>query len=191
MKEYKRVLLILLTAVCVCGVWSNVALAQDTGEPQREVVEYIPPEPAAASTFLGFLGTLLKIGVSLAIVIVFIYLTVYVLKNLTAAPGQRHDLQFGNLSVIDSLYLGPGRYVYMVNVAKEVLVLAASDKGLSLLSKIDDPDKVEELLKKRNERWQQAKPFQEYLHSAQKNQQLRRYVRGSLESLKNIFGSKK
>jgi len=191
MKEYKKILFVLITALCVCALWGQGAPAQDTGEPQSEVVEYIPPEPAAGVTFMGFLGTLLKIGVSLAIIIVFIYLTVYVLKNLTSSPGQRQDLQFGNLSVIDSLYLGPGRYVYMVNVAKEILVLAASDKGLDLLSKIDDPQEVEDLLKKRNERWQQAKPFQQYLHSAQKNQQLRMYLRGSMESLKKMFGSKR
>jgi flagellar biogenesis protein FliO len=190
MNEYKRrifLLALLLTVVAMVPLW-----AQGTKEAATEVAEYIPPQPVGPpSTFWGFMGTMFKIAASLAVIIVFIYLTVYVLKNITVASGARVDLHFGNLSVVDSLYLGPGKYLYLVKAAHEVLVLSASEKDLVLLSKITDPEVVEELIKNRDEKWQQTKPFHEYFHAAQNTHQLRTYLRESLGSLKNMLKPKK
>ncbi|MBN2483004.1 MAG: flagellar biosynthetic protein FliO [Candidatus Omnitrophica bacterium] len=180
-------LVLFLTVAAVLPLW-----AQSPKEAAPAVAEYIPPQPAGPpSTFWGFMGTMFKIAASLAVIIVFIYLTVYVLKNITAASGQRVDLHFGNLSVVDSLYLGPGKYLYLVKAAHEVLVLSASEKDLGLLSKITDPEVIEELIKKRDEKWQQTKPFREYLYAAQNTHQLRTYLRESLGSLKNMLKPKK
>ncbi len=49
------------------------------------------------------------------------------------------------LRVVGGLRLGPGKSVILVELAGEVLVLGATAKELTLLTKVDDPHRIEQL----------------------------------------------
>lgn len=49
------------------------------------------------------------------------------------------------LRVVGGIRLGPGKSVILVELAGEVLVLGATSKELTLLTKVDDPHRIEQL----------------------------------------------
>lgn len=49
------------------------------------------------------------------------------------------------LRVVGGLRLGPGKSVILVELAGEVLVLGATAKDLTLLTKVDDPHRIAQL----------------------------------------------
>ncbi len=49
------------------------------------------------------------------------------------------------LGIVGGLRLGPGKSVILVELAGEVLVLGATAKELTLLTKVDDPQRIAQL----------------------------------------------
>ena len=179
--------------------FSGALYAQEIPEDMRQdrqeeaLSDYVPSAPVVPrASFFNFVGLLLKLGLSLTIIIVFIYIAVFILKMLSVP--QRHEsaeLSFGSLFMVDSVSLRLNQAIYLVYAGKDILIVASSDKGVSLLSKIEDPSIVSEILKKREEKWKKAKPFGEYLQSAKKKYHLKMYMKEYFNSLKQIFGRKK
>ncbi|MBD3264171.1 MAG: hypothetical protein GF375_03605 [Candidatus Omnitrophica bacterium] len=189
----KKVSALFFLALLVFSLSCPLCLYSQEEEPdEEEISDYVSPIPEApAPTFGGFVGTVFKIGVSLSIIVIFIYLTVYVLKKITSPVRPGEGLHFGNLSVVDSLHLGSNKVIYLIRVADEILVLSSTDKDFSLLSKIEDPSAVKNILEERKEKWEKAKPFGDYLRSARKKEQLKMYLKEYVGSVKNIFRKKK
>jgi len=185
MKEFKLCFLVLVFSFCCV---SFVSAQEDPAQPDA-VAEYVPSQPEAPpASFIGFVGTMFKIGISLSIIVLFIYLTVFVLKTVTASADYKdRETNMGSLALIDSLVLRPQQKVFLLKAGKEILVLGSSEKELSLLSKIEDQDTVEEIIKNREQLWKQAKPFGTYLAAAQKKHYLKMYVQEYMDSVKNIF----
>lgn len=190
----KKAFILLSLAFFIFFLGPSLCLhAQDAETPEEEAVsDYVSPIPEAPyPSFGSFIGTVIKIGVSLSIIVIFIYLTVYVLKKITSPGRSQGDLNLGNLSVVDSLPLGSNKVIYLIRVAKEILVVSSTDKGFSLLSKIEDPSLVDAILNDSHKKWEEAKPFGDYLRSARKKEQLKMYLKDYLSSVKDIFRKKK
>ncbi len=192
MNVYKKLTIIFLILV----VFSPLAAgAQNVPEPeqQEEITEYIPPLPEnQGGTFISFLGTIFKIAISLSVIIVFVYVTVFVLKMISA-PGQGSEAQpnIGSLSMIDSLPLKPNQTLYMVSAGKEVLIIGATDREIKVLSTVTDPETVKEIIAEKEKKWNSARPFSEYMRTAQKKQYLKMYLKEYLDSVKNLLKGKK
>jgi flagellar biosynthetic protein FliO len=85
-----------------------------------------------------------KMFSSLALVLGVMFLIFYVFKKFVLKNG----LMGGNtqtIKVIGTGVLGPRKSVSLVEVAGEILVLGISNDNISLLSKIEDEEKIEEL----------------------------------------------
>ncbi len=185
-------IILLVVAGIIVGM-TSFCLAQETtvhGEKTEVLSDYVPPSPPAPANFGTFMGIILRIGISLIIIIVFIYLTAYVLKTLSVSFSPSRGLNFGNLFVVDQLSLGPGKVIYLIYAGRDILVVSSSDKQISLLSRIDDPETVKDILEKREKKWQNLRPFKEYLEGARKKEYLKGYLRDYFKGLKNIFGKK-
>lgn len=91
-----------------------------------------------------WLGLLAGMVLKLAFVIGLIYLVVLVLKRYyrrgrTAASTRKP------VSVLSSTNLAPNRTVYVLEVARKVLVVGATTGQLSLLTEVTDPEAIEEV----------------------------------------------
>jgi flagellar biosynthetic protein FliO len=85
-----------------------------------------------------------KMFSSLALVLGVMFLVFYLFKKFVLKNG----LMGGNTQTIKVLgtgVLGPRKSVSLVEVAGEILVLGISNDNISLLSKIEDEEKIEEL----------------------------------------------
>jgi len=78
-------------------------------------------------------------------------IAVLVLMGGAAALARRYLGGTGGLGgvsalrVVGGLRLGPGKSLILVELAGEVLVLGATAKELTLLTKVDDPHRIEQL----------------------------------------------
>lgn len=84
----------------------------------------------------------IEVGAKLVAVIFLIYGTAalarrYLLKMPSTARGVVH--------VIDATTLAPKKSIYVVEVGGRVLVLGATDAGITTLTQFDDPEVVEQL----------------------------------------------
>ncbi|MBD3246359.1 MAG: hypothetical protein GF333_05045 [Candidatus Omnitrophica bacterium] len=190
MNAFKIILLIVFLTVprTMPAAFAQTADSAQEAAPEEEIAPYVAPSPGAnVPSFGSLLGTIIQICISLAVIVVFVYLTVFVLKKLSGASRAEPGPHYGVLSLVDSLSLGPNKSLYLVYAGRELLVVSLSDKGFSLLSRITEQEAVEEVLAKKKEEWEKAKPFREYLHAEQKKEMVKQYMKDYLSSMKDIF----
>ncbi|MCZ6800516.1 MAG: flagellar biosynthetic protein FliO [Nitrospirae bacterium] len=92
---------------------------------------------------MDFASEVYKMAGSLALVVVLMLGVLVVLKRFMGEGptgiGGRVIRSLGGLR------LGPGKSIVLVEVAGEVLVLGATSKELTLLTRIEDPHRVQQL----------------------------------------------
>ncbi len=105
----------------------------------------------------NFAALLFKTILSLAVVIVLLVLFVYGLKWLQSKT-QSGYYKYHNMSIQDSLSVGPKRQIHLVQVMNRVILIGASETGINLLLELDEDEKKELAEKK-----EKAKPFSKSL----------------------------
>jgi len=119
----------------------------DKLQPREEVkktsVRFSDPEETGADS-LGILPSSLKMLSMLALVLGLMFLLFHGFKKfvLKGTAFGRHDRW---VRVLGTSFLGPKKSIALVEVAGEVLVLGIASDNISLLSRIDDEDKIERL----------------------------------------------
>ncbi len=136
----------------VAAVVSEPAPAADKPaqnvQPGKEVkqsrVLFSDPEEAGKES-LGILPSSLKMLSMLALVLGLMFLLFYGFKKfvLKGTAFGRYDRW---VRVLGTSFLGPKKSIALVEVAGEVLVLGIANDNISLLSRIDDEDKIERLI---------------------------------------------
>lgn len=101
---------------------------------EGDLFPYEDPEAPRGGTFSIFLRSL----ISLAVIVVLIYLSIYGLKLLfqqrLSLPGSR------NLALLETMYLAPNRVLYVVQIFGKVVVLGATEKGISKVLELDEEE---------------------------------------------------
>ena len=92
---------------------------------------------------MDFASEVYKMAGSLAIVVVLMLGALVVLKRLMGEgpAGMGGPM----IRTLGGLRLGPGKSIVLVEVAGEVLVLGATSKELTLLTRIEDSHRVQQL----------------------------------------------
>ncbi|EAX48653.1 hypothetical protein TcarDRAFT_2125 [Thermosinus carboxydivorans Nor1] len=133
LKKISGVIIILILVVLFVG---GQAWAQ---EPGGEFLKYKDPEPPSTSV-LSTLAYIFSLIVVFLVVIVLAYLASRVLGQkiggFTAA---------GNQKILTTLLLGPGKAVYVVDIAGKVLVLGVTDHSVNLLQEITSAEEIDKL----------------------------------------------
>lgn len=84
-------------------------------------------------------GDLLRVLGALAVLLPLAYVT-------ARSAGSRLAMRSGRaMRLVDTLPLGPGRALYLVEVAGRMLVIGASGQQIERLATVSDPEKVAEL----------------------------------------------
>lgn len=107
--------------------------AADSGQPQSGFFE----EEEGPS----FIGTAVRFLLLMGLMIGVFYFVTRVLKNKAGITGPTG----GPVQVLTSVPLMPGRFLQVVDMAGQMMVLGVSESGVRLLSVIDDPNVSEKL----------------------------------------------
>ena len=92
---------------------------------------------------MDFATEALKMAGALIVVLVLMGGAAALVKRYLGGPGGIGGAPA--LRIVGGLRLGPGKSVILVELAGEVLVLGATQKDLTLLTKVDDPHRIEQL----------------------------------------------
>ncbi|MEC4673212.1 MAG: flagellar biosynthetic protein FliO [Nitrospirota bacterium] len=84
-----------------------------------------------------------KMAGALVVVLMIMGVTLWVAKQILGQ--QRGNGGTPELQLLGGLRLGPGKSVVLVDIAGEVLVLGSTSKELTLLTRVNDPDRVNRL----------------------------------------------
>lgn len=119
------------------GEAAQARQAEETQEGQKdeeEIFSYEEPQAPRGGVFSIFVRSL----ISLAVIVVLIYLSIYGLKLLfqqrLSLPGSK------NMALLETMYLSPNRVLYVVQVFGKVVVLGATEKGISKVLELDEEE---------------------------------------------------
>jgi flagellar biogenesis protein FliO len=90
---------------------------------------------------------ILRMVVVLALVAVFIYIAVFLLKGFLKRISRPQEASNPYLKILSTAHLGSNRFVHVVSVGpKQAWLVGASDGGVSLIAEIADKETVDALL---------------------------------------------
>ncbi len=117
-----------------------------TDADTKNIYKYDEPQrPTMGSPVFIFLRAI----ITLLIVVLLIYGTVYLLK---LTWGKKPLLTPGAINVIDSFYLAQNKSIYIMDIAGTIYIIGVSEKGMDLLKEITDEvniNKIKSLLQER------------------------------------------
>jgi len=90
---------------------------------------------------MDFAAEALKMAGALVVVLILMGGALLVLKKVI---GEQPAFG-GGMRLLGGLRLGPGKSIILVEVADEVLVLGATARELTLLARVEDPERVKRL----------------------------------------------
>lgn len=135
----RRVVSIVLGALLLAGTLPQVAFALSEDElrdmsPTTTTTDGMPADIAAPS--VGG-GSILRFVVGLAIVLCIIFALRWVLKrtSLGRVPGIGGE---GAIRVLETKTLAPHRYVHLVRVGEQLVVVGSSESGVAYLGQVSD-----------------------------------------------------
>ena len=91
---------------------------------------------------VDFSGALLEMFISLALVLGVLLAVFWLVRRFL--PGAAGAMGGGSMRLLGRLSLGPRKFLALVEVADEVLVLGVSNDAISLVSKVKDPQALSE-----------------------------------------------
>ena len=92
---------------------------------------------------MDFATEIFKMAGALVGVLIIMGMTLWVAKQIIGQ--QRINGGTTELRLLGGLRLGPGKAVVLVDLAGEILVLGSTSKELTLLTRVNDPHRVERL----------------------------------------------
>jgi len=146
-----RVMPLLLVALLMASTGfidtTSWAIQNSVGADKDQTLSVMSEADTEVSKLSGevdFVSSVIKMIASLALVLAGILATYWVVKRFMLKSGGG----FGGRNLIRILatgYLGQKKNITLVEVAGEVLVLGITNNNISLLSKIEDKEKIEEI----------------------------------------------
>lgn len=193
MRKLGLVLAFLLIAALAVGTVRGHA--QDRAKPAESdfLAEYKAPELLGQEDNAAtFLATLFKFSLTLVVVIALIYLTVFVLKMVVSRYRAADLPEIGALRLLDSLFLGPNKVIHLVSINnKRLLVISAIEKEIHFLDKIEDEQKINDIVAGLEEKWKKTHLFKEDLKIAKRKRIVQESLSRYIKNLTNLFRSLK
>lgn len=124
-----------LIIFCLLLLTGQVLAAAETGE----YLKYQDPQPATPS-WLATSSYIISFLLTFLVVLALAYFTSrFLAQRMPRAGG------FGNGKVYTTLFLGPNRAVYVVEIAGKIMVLGVTEHNISLLGEITSSTDIEQL----------------------------------------------
>jgi len=112
------------------------------GDPESQPIPEGSSGPATISG--GASGTLLRLGLGLAVVVGLIALIWYVLKRVQRSryPALDDRSPTGLIDVLATTALGPSRSLHLVRVGEEIVLIGSTDHSVAPIARIGAEDAV-------------------------------------------------
>ena len=101
----------------------------------------------------------LKMVSALAVTLGIMLITIYLFKKAMKKTGGIND---GLMKILSTQYLGPKDRIMLIDVLGDILVIGVSSNQISLLTKIEDDNSLEQLKNIQGQRGKNP-PFSDYL----------------------------
>lgn len=131
MQGLKRLQIFILMLVLVLSCTAQAA--------PNDYLKYQEPQPAATSSFSTF-AYILTLIITFAVVIGLAYFTSKFLGQRMGKIGTSGDNR-----ILITFPLGPGKAVYIIELAGKYLILGVTDHSVNLLKEITDQEEIEKL----------------------------------------------
>ncbi|SJZ64406.1 flagellar biosynthetic protein FliO [Selenihalanaerobacter shriftii] len=96
---------------------------------------------------MDFSWQLIKTAFYLVIIIILFFVLIKFINRQSRLPGFNR-----NLRIIEKLHFNSDQGLYLVEVMDEVWVIGVSNDNIELLSRIEDSERIEELIQQDSER---------------------------------------
>lgn len=100
---------------------------------------YRQEEEQGGRSFWWIIVDILNILLTLAIVIVILYVALRFLKKATGSPVD----DFGVIEIMASKGIAQGISIYIIRIGKDYYVMSSGDRGLNLITKIEDKELID------------------------------------------------
>lgn len=169
---------------------SPLLYAEEIQAPTQFLPDYRTSQPlVGGDNFTTFLTVLLRLGFSLIIVIILIYLAIYLLKRFSPSYTKSPIFFKPTTSgILEALPLDYKHSIFLINIYnKRILIVFFSDRQIQLLDKITDPAEVEEIISKLKERYKETLTFKEKLSLLHKKNLIQSALRKYIRQLTSFF----
>lgn len=116
-------------------------------EPKPSLPLALDPEPFRAGSqrkAIG-VGTILDLALKLALVLLFAYASVWMLRRLSHRRGRLLPGR-GSLRIVETTSLAPNRGLHLVAVGKRVFMIGSTPESINVLGEVSDVTEVTERL---------------------------------------------
>jgi len=128
---------VLALLAVLLGASLAVAVSPQLSPSEPLVLPEYETPPAAAAPGIGSL--ILRITAALGIILLLSYVLLrFLRRHLRVSSGQW-------IKVVDHVLLGPGRGVFLVDVAGKLIALGITDGQITKLLEIDDPELIRQI----------------------------------------------
>lgn len=130
-------ILIVLIAVSITSIFAE-EIPFGVPEQEKELDSTGSPDFFVARTFLTLI-------VSLIVIIILIYFTLYIFKKISHHGRLVTNID-KNAKILDIFPLNAKQSIYLVRLCDIIYLLAISGDNVQLIDKISEPDKIDRLL---------------------------------------------
>ncbi|MCX8028842.1 MAG: hypothetical protein N2712_02485 [Brevinematales bacterium] len=128
---------LLILIFIVSSVFSFV-FAQETNTNGGFLDRFYKQEEEGGRSFWWVIVDILNILLTLAIVIAIVYVSLRFLKKATGSPVD----DFGVIEIMASKGISQGVAIYIIRIGKDYYVMSSGERGLNLITKIEDKELV-------------------------------------------------
>lgn len=165
----KRILAIACLLLIIFSINTSLLHAKQHNQEtaKKEVSIPLYKDPGAVTTqneslaqkSLSFVWNLIKYVFILILAVALAYFGVHGATKLAMLRGVT-PLGSGTIKLLETTYLGQNKALHLVEIADEVFLISSSQNNIQLMTKLEDRDKIVELVSKKVEQTQSIQqPF--------------------------------
>lgn len=128
------------------GVWVLVFLVvfvlfsfgQETNTNEGFLDRFYQQEESRGGSFWNVIIDILNIILTLFIIVAIVYVALRFIKKATGSPVD----DFGVIEIMASKVISQGIAIYIIRIGKEYYVMSSGEKGLSVITKLEDKELI-------------------------------------------------
>ncbi|MFN4244909.1 MAG: flagellar biosynthetic protein FliO [Brevinematia bacterium] len=116
----------------------NLFFGQVTNTNEGFLDKFYEREEVESRGFWGIVIDILNVIVAVVIILVIVYIALRFLRKAIGAPVD----DFGIIEIMASKAISQGIAIYIIRIGKDYYVMSSGDRGLNLLTKIEDKELI-------------------------------------------------
>lgn len=115
-----------------------LSFPQETNTNEGFLDRFYQQEEARGGGFWSVLIDIVNILLTLLIIVAIVYVALKFIKKATGAPVD----DFGVIEIMASKVISQGLAIYIIRIGKDYYVMSSGEKGLSVITKLEDKELI-------------------------------------------------